>query len=416
MKIAFVVGQFPALSETFILSQITGLLDRGHDVSIYAASRSTNPRTHPDVEKYSLFSRTHYGVPVPCNQNLSVLKGFQLLIQAWLRAPRTLLLFPSIIYHGRQAASLKLLYFLVPLLDKQLSYDIIHCHFGSNGIRAAFLRSIGVLRGKLITTFHGGDITTTIQKKGDRFYSQLFADADLLLPISERWQRKLIELGCSEQKITVHHMGIDCKTFSFIPRRPHGGGKTHLVTVARLVEKKGVEYGVRAAAKLLEVNSNVKYSIIGDGPLRESLQQLIQELGVSDHVRLLGWKQQDEVVEILNDADILLAPSVTSRDGDQEGIPVAIMEAMAMGLPVVSTLHSGIPELVHNGTSGFLVPEKDVDSLAEKLGYLVEHPEVWPKMGQTGRAWVEAHYNSDRLSDRLVGIYQELLTQPNWRH
>lgn len=410
MRIAFVVGQFPALSETFILSQITGLLDRGHEVSIYAGSRSSNPRTHPDVEKYSLLNRTYYGVPMPRNQNLRVLKGIQLLFKACLHDPRTLLLSPSLIKHGKQAASLKLLYFSIPLLRKQLSFDIIHCHFGANGLRAALLQKIGILQGKLITTFHGGDITTTLQRKGDHFYRQLFNDADLLLPISEHWQRKLIELGCDEKKIIVHHMGINCKKFSFIPRRPHAGSEAHLVTVARLVEKKGIEYGIRAAAKLLQVNSNIKYSIIGDGPMRENLQQLIQELDVGERVKLLGWKQQEEVVEILNDADILLAPSVTSKDGNQEGIPVAMMEAMAMGLPVVTTLHSGIPELVHNDTSGFLVPEKDVDSLAEKLGYLVEHPEDWLKMGQAGRAYVEEYYNSDGLSDRLVEIYRELLT------
>lgn len=410
MKVAFIVGQFPALSETFILSQITGLLDRGHEVSIYAVSSSSSPRTHSDVEKYGLLNRTYYGVPMPRNQNLCVLKGFQLLIKACLHDPRTLLLFPSLIKHGKQAVSLKLLYFSIPLLGKQLSFDIIHCHFGANGLRAALLRKIGIFQGKLITTFHGSDITTTLQRKGDRFYNQLFSTADLLLPVSERWKQKLAELGCDQKKIIVHRMGIDCKTFSYIPRQPQPDGQTHLITVARLVEKKGIEYGIRAVAKLSQVNQNIKYNIVGDGPLRENLLQLIQELDVGEIVKLLGWKQQEEVVETLNSANILLAPSVTSKDGDQEGIPVSMMEAMAMGLPVVSTQHSGIPELVQNGISGFLVPERDVDGLAEKLSYLIEHPEVWPIMGRAGRTHVEEYYNNDKLGDRLVEIYHGLLT------
>lgn len=409
MKIAFVVGQFPALSETFILSQITGLLDRGHEVSIFASSRSPNPVVHPDVDKYNLLNHTYYGISMPRNRNLRIPKAFWLIAKTCLRHPLTLLRLPSIAKYRKQATPLRLLYFSTPLICKQLSYDIIHCHFGTNGLRAAFLRNIGIFQGKLITTFHGSDITTTLQREGDRFYNQLFNDADLLLPVSERWQRKLVKLGCDEKKIIVHHMGIDCKTFSFIPRGPDADGQAHLVTVARLVEKKGVEYGIRAVVKLMQANRRVKYTIIGDGPLREYLQQLIQELDVGDVVKLLGWKQQEEVIGILNKADVLLAPSVTSKEGDQEGIPVAMMEAMAMGLPVVSTQHSGIPELVQDSISGFLVPERDVSALVGKLDYLIEHPEIWPIMGRAGRTHVEEYYNSDKLSDRLVEIYRELL-------
>jgi colanic acid/amylovoran biosynthesis glycosyltransferase len=182
------------------------------------------------------------------------------------------------------------------------------------------------------------------------------------------------------------------------------------VTIARLVEKKGVEYGIRAVAKLVRAKLSIEYHVIGDGPLREDLRQLIQELDANDTVKLLGWKQQQEVVEILNNAHIMLAPSVTSQDGDQEGIPVSLMEAMARGLPIVSTQHSGIPELIENGVSGFLVPEQDVDALAEKLGYLIEHPEVWPEMGRAGRVYVEKHYDINKLNNQLVEIYQKLLT------
>jgi colanic acid/amylovoran biosynthesis glycosyltransferase len=410
MKIAFVVSQFPALSETFILNQITGLIDRGHEVDIYACSPGNNREVDPNVEKYNLLNYTFYGFRMPRRKNLRVPKGLWLLVKSCLKAPSIPLRLASIAKYGKQAASLKLLYFSIPFLHKQFSYDIIHCHFGTNGLRASFLRNIGIFQGKLITTFHGNDITTTLQRKGDRYYNQLFSSADLFLPISERWKHKLIELGCDKRKIIVHRMGIDCKRFSFTSRQPQADGQTHLVTVARLVEKKGVEYGIRAVAKLSKVNRNIKYNIVGDGPLREDLQQLIQELDIGDRVKLLGWKQQKEVAEILNNADILLAPSVTSKDGDQEGIPVSVMEAMAMGLPIVSTQHSGIPELICNGISGFLVPERDVDALAEKLGYLIEHPEVWLEMGQAGRAQVEEYYNNDRLNDRLIEIYQDLIT------
>ncbi len=114
-------------------------------------------------------------------------------------------------------------------------------------------------------------------------------------------------------------------------------------------------------------------------------------------------------MELLKDTDILIAPSITGTDGEQEGIPVALMEALAQGLPVLSTQHSGIPELIQDGESGFLVREGDVDALAERLEFFLVHPEIWSKMGRAGREHVEKYYNIDTLNDRLAGLYQELL-------
>ncbi|NJK41757.1 MAG: colanic acid biosynthesis glycosyltransferase WcaL, partial [Acaryochloridaceae cyanobacterium SU_2_1] len=206
-------------------------------------------------------------------------------------------------------------------------------------------------------------------------------------------------------KITVHHMGIDCQAFPFIPRQLVNQEPVRIVTVARLVEKKGIEYGIRAIAILKQEQPNIQYEILGDGYLRESLQTLIAQLQLDDTVHLLGWKQQAEVIDILNKAHILLAPSVTGQKGDQEGIPVALMEAMAMGLPVVSTQYTGIPELIEDGVSGFLVPERDCDAIAHKLKKLIDHSQQWQQMGQAGRDYVEAHYNIHPLTKQLMELY-----------
>ena len=115
------------------------------------------------------------------------------------------------------------------------------------------------------------------------------------------------------------------------------------------------------------------------------------------------------MIKILESVHILLAPSVTSRDGDQEGIPVSLMEAMAMGLPIVSTQHSGIPELIENGVSGFLVPERDAGALYKKLKYLVDRPEMWSALGAQGIKCVEENYDINRLNDRLVHIFKNLV-------
>lgn len=410
MKIAFLVGEFPALSQTFILNQITGLIDRGHDVDIYAPVSGDEPKIHSDVEKYNLLERTFYSPQIPKNYLFRTLKGIRLLLANSLKEPVVLLRSLNVFKYGKQAASLRLFYSAIPLLYRRSPYDIVHCHFGPNGLKGSLLQDIGALQGKLVTAVHGYDMALYLQRAGESVYNQLYDKGDLFLPISERWKRRLIELGCPEKKILVHRMGIDCKRFSFTPRHLQADRRVRLVSIGRLVEKKGVEYAIRAVAKLAKVNPNIEYHVVGDGPMREDLQRLIQELDVDNAVTLHGWKQQQEIVEILNNAHIMLAPSVTSKKGDQEGIPVVLMEAMAMGLPIVSTQHSGIPELIQHGISGLLVPERDVNALSEKLGNLIEHPEVWSEMGRAGRRYVEEYYDIDKLNDQLVKIYEELLT------
>jgi colanic acid/amylovoran biosynthesis glycosyltransferase len=411
MKVAFIVEQFPSLSETFILNQITGLLDRGHEVDIYAEYPANSSKVHPDVGKYNLLERTYYAVytSIPTNRFLRVLKTLGLLFTNSHKSPVFLLRAVNVSSYRKEAGSaLNLLCLLIPLLPKRPSYDIIHCHFGMNGRKGAVLRESGAIQGKLIVSYYGMDISYYIEAFGDDIYKPLLDKGDLFFSISEVMKRQLIELGCDEKKIILHRIGMDCRRFLFSSRRLNADGQVRLVTIARLVEKKGVEYAIRAVAKLANVNQNIEYNIIGDGPLREDLQRLIQELDVCDMVKLLGWKQQKEIVEILDNSHILLAPSVTGKNGDQEGTPVAIMEAMAMGLPVLSTQHSGIPELIKNGVSGFLVPERDVDALAEKLNDLIKHPEVWPQMGRSGRLHVEEHHDINKLNDQLVEIYQQL--------
>jgi colanic acid/amylovoran biosynthesis glycosyltransferase len=136
---------------------------------------------------------------------------------------------------------------------------------------------------------------------------------------------------------------------------------------------------------------------------------VIDEMNLREKVKLLGWKSQEEILDYLMDSDILLVPSVTSKDGDQEGIPVVLMEAMALGVNVVSNNHSGIPELVQDGVSGFLAPERDVEALAKKLQQCIENRESWPRIRKEANKVVTQNYNINNLNDQLVLIYKELL-------
>ncbi|HEY9707578.1 MAG TPA: colanic acid biosynthesis glycosyltransferase WcaL [Oculatellaceae cyanobacterium] len=410
MKIAFLVWRFPVLSEAFILNQITGLIDRGHDVHIHALNGppADTSKVHPVVEQYNLLDRTYYPPTRPNNYLVRVLKGLKLLLANLDKKSLFCFQLLNVFQYGQQVLSLKWLYRAIPLLGNG-TYDIIHCQFGTLGPMGLVFRNTGILQGKLVTTFRGIDISQHVQEQGEQVYDQLFQEGDFFLANCEFFRRRAIKLGCDEKKIVVHGSGLDCSKFAFKPRYFPADGRVRIATTGRLVEKKGIEYGIRAIAKLAPVNPNIEYNIIGDGPLKEDFEKLIQELNVSHLVKLLGWKQQQEIIEILDTCHIFIAPSVTAADGNQDAPVNTLKEAMAMGLPVISTLHGGIPELVKDGVSGFLVPERDADAIAAKLSYLIKYPEAWPGMGRAGRARVEEKYDMNKLNDELVEIYQQLV-------
>jgi colanic acid/amylovoran biosynthesis glycosyltransferase len=412
MKIAFIVGQFPVLSETFILNQITGLLVRGHEVHIYSYKSNKASKVHPDVEKYKVLERTYYVPEIVENHFLRLFKGLFLAFTNFYKAPLVVLNSLNIVKYGKRAASLRLLYSVIPLLKSQ-PYDIVHCQFGIHGIEGMILRDIGAIKGKLITSFRGYDISWFVKTYGEQVYDELFAKGDFFLSNCEFFRQRAIKLGCDSNKIVVHGSGIDCSRFTYKPRYVNPDETIRIATTGRLVEKKGIEYAIRAIAKVANQYKNVEYNIIGDGYLKEPLQQLIEELNVADKVKLVGWKNQKEIIEILDHTHLFIAPSVTAQDGNQDAPVNTLKEAMAMGLPVIGTLHGGIPELVKDGISGFLVPERDADAIASKVHYFIEHPEIWEQMGKAGRAYVEEHYDMNKLNDELVEIYQRVAMDPS---
>ncbi|NJL41615.1 MAG: colanic acid biosynthesis glycosyltransferase WcaL [Leptolyngbyaceae cyanobacterium SM1_4_3] len=408
MRIAFIVNRFPLLSETFILNQIVGCIDRGHEVDVYGIKPADLSKLHPDVVQYNLLERTYYRSRVPENRVKEIAKGIKLLLADGFKHPAVAWRSLNPAQYCEPPELLSLLYAAVPSLGKA-PYDIIHCQFGNLGLLGMALRDIGAIQGKLITTFRGNDISEYVRQHGEHVYDRLFQTGDFFLTNCDFFRNRLLKLGCHADRVLVHRSGIDCDRFFFQPRRLAPGEQVRVVTTGRLVEKKGIEYVVRAIAKLSKTYPNIKYDVIGDGPLRESLEQLIQALNVRPFVELLGWKQERELIEILDRSHIMVAPSISSRNGDQDAPVNVLKEAMAMGLPVIGTQHGGIPELVEDGKSGFLVAERDVEALSDRLEFLVTHPDRWIEMGKAGRAYVETHYNKERLNDRLVEVYQTVL-------
>jgi len=408
MKIAFILGAFPTLSETFILNQITGLIDRGHEVDIYPRRCGDTSRMHQDVMEYELLNRAYY-TPLPKSKILRILKGIFLLLTNLRKGPLVLLRSLNVFKYGRQAVSLRLLYLTIPFIQRKCSYDIIHCHFGSNGLTGVRMRNIGAFQGKLVTTFHGYDVNVLPRLHGNGYYKELFQEVDLFTISSDFIGQRVKLLGADDGKLVKLPIGVNTCRFSTKNYDVDSNRETTILTVGRLVKVKGIEYSIRAVAEVLQKFPNIQYEIAGDGPLRGKLKNLTKQLGISGHVRFLGAKTRDQIIKLYSKAHIFMLSSIRNQNGSEEGQGLVLLEAQSVGLPVVATRVGGIPESVVDGKSGFLVPERDVDALAEKLIYLIEHPEIWPEMGRAGRAFVEINYDINKLNDRLVEIYQQLL-------
>ena len=412
MKIAYIVGSFPHVSETFIVNQILGIAARGHSVDVFTTVSKVTDRARTAAQPNRMLERTHslYGSP---NILMRFVTAIGLLIEEGWRAPRLVWRSLNVTRYGRPAASLGLLVagLTVRRLQRDGVYDVIHCQFGTYGVAALRLREIGAISGKVVTSFRGFDATKYLRAH-PHAYDALFSAGDLFLPVSRSLADRLVESGCDRSKVVVLHSGIECAKLKYIERNLGESGPAKVLTIGRLTEKKGIEYAIQAVAKVMASGRKLSYTIVGDGPMRNGLQGMVNELGIGRHVQLLGWQGHEEVIRLIETSHILLAPSITAADGDEEGIPNALKEAMTTALPVISTVHGGIPELVENGISGYLVPQRDVEAIADRLTRLIDDPQGWEAMGRAARKRVMAEFDIDKLNDELDRLYQAVTSAP----
>lgn len=406
MRIAYVVNAFPILSETFVREQILGMAERGHDVAIYALDdcHNTEHVYGERLDRFGWTERVHY-LRAPAGKMARLLGAWSVLSAG---TSRNLALLGSlnVARFGRDALGLGLLYRSAALARQgRQRFDVIHAQFGPLGHIAVRLRQLGLWHGAVVTSFRGYDATKLLRERPTR-YREVFREAEMLLPVSDALRRTLLAHGADPARTRVHRSGIDCGAFACTARRRGPGEPIRVLSIARLVPKKGIDDAIRAIGRLAQNGIDVRYEVIGGGEERPRLERLIDDLALRERVALLGERSHLDVRARLRDAHILLAPSVTADDGDQEGIPNALKEAMASGMPVVATRHGGIAELVEDGRAGFLVGERDVAALAERLAHLARHPERWGEMGREGRAKVEAEYDRRRLNEELEGLYR----------
>ncbi|GME30139.1 colanic acid biosynthesis glycosyltransferase WcaL [Pantoea sp. QMID3] len=407
MKLTFFTMRFPVASETFVLNQVTHFIDAGYEVEIISVFPGDLVNRHAAFDEYGLAAKTHYLLP---EEKISIVDKLNQRIKLVLPkvTKPSLLRSLNVRRYGAQSSKL-LLPSIVANAKQTFTADVFLVHFGYAGALANKLRELGVLKGKQATVFHGADISRRhILEEHKLDYVNLFRQSELMLPISHLWENKLIEMGCPPEKIHVTRMGIEPEKFNFQPRQAFHT-PLRIVSVARLTEKKGLDVAVKASAILKQRGGQFQYTIIGNGDQDEMMRDFIAREGMEDCVSMPGFKPQEEIRRALSEADIFLLPSKTAADGDMEGIPVALMEAMAVGLPVVSTFHSGIPELIENNVSGWLVEEDDPEALAETLLKLSQGEVDVAPVVAAARHKVETEFNQHIAYGELAQILERLV-------
>jgi colanic acid/amylovoran biosynthesis glycosyltransferase len=298
--------------------------------------------------------------------------------------------------------------YLFGKIIEDLKIKLVHAHYAGEGIFMLPLKKR--LNLPLITGLYGADITMFPRNKVYRHkLNQLFSSGDLFLAVSKSLKEKAISLGCPENKIIVHDVGIDINKFS-PPKNPKKKDRVNILMCGRFVEKKGFAFGIKAFAQCLHKHRNIRLRIIGDGPLKIQLKNLIEKIGVGKFVTISGSKCHSKIAKAMQEADIFMMSYVTAKSGDSEGLPNVLKEAQAAGLPIISTFHAGVPEVVLNRETGLLAKEKDIAGLSKNLNSLIENPKLRIKFGKSGRRLIKKKFNVVNQTRKLEKIYRELIS------
>jgi colanic acid/amylovoran biosynthesis glycosyltransferase len=293
-------------------------------------------------------------------------------------------------------------------------YELVHAHFGPAGAYARRYAARAKL--PLLVTFHGYDVPLLSSPR--RFLPlhlpyalgarAMLRQMRLGICASTELSHMLAELGVEPERLRVHRLGIDVDRFSFSPTRE--GRK--VLMVGRLVEKKGFEYGLRAFALAQARGADARLTIVGEGERRGALERLARELGVLARVDFVGTQTNEAVARLMSEASVLLAPSVVARDGNRESGLIVVKEAAAAGTVPIGTLHGGIPDSIDDSRTGYLVHERDVEHMGERLLSLLRDEASRASLAAAGRAKMEREFDNRKLVAQLELIYDEVRLEP----
>ena len=301
-------------------------------------------------------------------------------------------------------------YDLVELLKRDKP-DLAHVYYGHKAVH--FLEMLRAWGGPWVVSFHGVDVSKFLDEDGyaEKLRS-VFAEAKLVMGRSQSLLDRLEELGCPKEKLRMNRTPIPLAHLSAVVREAPPDGQWRLVQACRLIQKKGILTTLKALAIVKRTHPAVRYVLCGDGPLLHKIEETAQQLGVRENVELAGWLDQAGVQREYQRGQIFLHASEKTSAEDQEGIPNSMLEAMATGLPVVATLHGGIPEAVTSGHEGLLVPEKSPHELAQAILKLMDDPSLLRQLSINAAASVREKFDSDVQIAALESVYAEAMQCP----
>lgn len=285
--------------------------------------------------------------------------------------------------------------------------QLIHAHYGTTGYKALKLKQKTGL--PLVVSFYGSDAywLPANHPQWKKKYQQLFQLSEALIVKGPKMKQQLIKLGCPGKKIYVIDHGVRLDQISFKIRKPDR--RVKLLTACSLIDYKGVDLAIKAFKLIARQFPETALTIIGSGPEEKKIDQLIAESRLYNRLKRKPFMTINRLLREANKYHIFLHPSFTSTDYKQEGIPTSIIERSASGMPVITTRHSDIPEIIHQGKNGYLVEEQNVTELAEKLKYLIQHQNLWQKFGQYGRKLVELKFDAAKQTIKREALYQRLI-------
>jgi len=296
---------------------------------------------------------------------------------------------------------------------ENLDLRLVHVFFGHVAVRR--LVCLRLLDVPFTVSFHGVDVGWCANEpKLSRHLPELFDRAACIMVRSGFMAASLAELGCPESKLWISRAGIPVDEFDFRGRDRSPSDPLTVLQVGRLIPKKGIEDTIRAFEILRNQLPTARLWIAGEGALRGDLESQVDSLGLGGSVRFLGFLEPDALIERLHEADLFVHPSSTSASGDREGIPNSMLEAMATGLPPITTRHAGIPEAVKDGWNGWLVPERSPDRLAERMLWCARNPGAANVAGEAARRFVEQHHSLDERMRLTDAKYEELIRGHPW--
>lgn len=403
LRLAYLVSQYPAVTHTFILREVRQLRALGfeiHTISIKPPGSSRNGSTSAEIDETAC---TFY---VKSRNPLRILRDHAACL---VRRPARYFagLFSALRLAGPDLLGLihHFAYFAEAVVAgqwmRQNRLNFLHVHFANSGATIALIirKVYGI---PFAMTVHGPD---EFYDTDDYHLREKVAAASFICCISQFCRSQLMKASLPEDwsKMEVCALGVDPEEFQRAPKRAEG--PVQIVCVGSLVPRKGQAILLAAVARLAGPGRKLKVHMVGDGPDRPFLEDLALRLRIVESVEFHGALNQDAVRQLLERGDIFVLPSFA------EGVPVSLMEAMAMEIPCVSTNIAGIPELIESGRDGMLVPPSDPDLLARAIARLVEDPDLRTRMGQAGRCKVVEDYNLPENARRLSEILER-----RWRH